>query len=145
VKDKYKVPLYVHKLDEPTLRSGKVMASMFGVDRFDDATADGYLEEGVAFKFGNQSLDVLFIPGHAPGHVGFYSAKDKVLIGGDVLFNRSIGRTDLPGGNYDILIESIHKKIFTLPNDVVVYPGHGPTTTVGEEKVENPYCALTLN
>ncbi len=145
VKDKYKVPLYVHRLDESTLRAGKVMAQMFGIDRFDEVTADHYLEEGTPFKFGNQSLDVLFLPGHAPGHVGFYHEKEKVLIGGDVLFNRSIGRTDLPGGNYDTLIDSIHKKIFTLPDDVVVYPGHGPETTVGEEKVGNPYCALTLN
>jgi glyoxylase-like metal-dependent hydrolase (beta-lactamase superfamily II) len=145
VKDKYKIPLLIHRLDESTLRSGKVSAQMFGIDNFTEATADGYLTEGEPVKFGNQSFDVLFLPGHAPGHVGFYHAKEKVLMGGDVLFNRSIGRTDLPGGNYDTLIESIHKKIFTLPNDVVVYPGHGPATTVGEEKVENPYCALTLN
>lgn len=144
VKDKYKVPLLIHKLDEQTLRSGKVVSQMYGIPRFSEVAADGYLTEDEFFKFGNQSFEVLFLPGHAPGHVGFYHAQQKVLMGGDVLFLRSIGRTDLPGGNYDTLIESIHKKIFTLPDDVVVYPGHGPTTTVGEEKVENPFCALTL-
>lgn len=144
VKDKYKVPLLIHRLDEQTLRMGKVSAQLYGLPRYTDVTPDGYLTEGEPYKFGNQSLDVLFLPGHAPGHVGFYDAKEKILIGGDVLFNRSIGRTDLPGGNYDTLIESIHKKIFTLPDDVVVYPGHGPSTTVGEEKAENPFCALTL-
>jgi len=144
VKDKYKVPLLIHRLDEQTLRMGKISAQMYGMDRFTDVTPDGYLAEGEPFRFGNQSLDVLFLPGHAPGHVGFYDAKEKILIGGDVLFNRSIGRTDLPGGNHDTLIESIHNKIFTLPDDVVVYPGHGPSTTVGEEKVSNPFCALTL-
>jgi glyoxylase-like metal-dependent hydrolase (beta-lactamase superfamily II) len=144
VKDKYKVPLLVHRHDEQTLRAGKIVASMYGVDRFTEVLQDGYLSEDEPVKFGNQSFEVLFLPGHAPGHVGFYHRQQKVLIGGDVLFHRSIGRTDLPGGNYDTLIESIHKKIFTLPDDVIVYPGHGPATTVGEEKVSNPFCALTM-
>jgi glyoxylase-like metal-dependent hydrolase (beta-lactamase superfamily II) len=95
-------------------------------------------------KFGNQSFKVLFVPGHAPGHVAFYHPQQKVVLGGDVLFFRSIGRSDLPGGNHNTLIESIHHKIFTLPDEVVVYPGHGPTTTVKDEKAENPFCALTL-
>lgn len=145
VKDKYKVPMFIHRLDETTLRMGKMSAQMYGLARYTDVTADDFLNEDEPVNFGNQTFDVLFLPGHAPGHVGFYHPEQKVLIGGDVLFNRSIGRTDLPGGDYDTLIESIHKKIFTLPDDVVVYPGHGPTTTVGEEKVENPFCALTLN
>ncbi|HZY82560.1 MAG TPA: MBL fold metallo-hydrolase [Cyclobacteriaceae bacterium] len=145
VKDKYKIPLYVHRLDEQTLRSGKVVAQMYGIDHYTEVTPDGYLSEGDQVKFGNQSFEILFLPGHAPGHVGFYHPEQKVLMGGDVLFYRSIGRTDLPGGDYDTLIESIHKKIFTLPDDVVVYAGHGPTTTVKDEKVENPFCALTLN
>lgn len=144
-KDKYKVPLFIHRLDEQTLRSGKMSAQVFGIDRFTDVAADGYLSEGEPVKLGNQSFEVLFLPGHAPGHVGFYHRSQKILLGGDVLFNRSIGRSDLPGGDYDTLIESIHKKIFTLPDDVVVYPGHGPVTTVGEEKVGNPFCAITIN
>ncbi len=76
----------------------------------------------------------MFVPGHAPGHVAFYSTSDKILIGGDVLFYNSIGRTDLPGGDYQTLINSIHEKFFTLPDDVVVYPRHGPETTISFEK-----------
>ena len=98
-----------------------------------------------AISFGNQQFKILFVPGHSPGHVAFYNEKEKVVIGGDVLFQNSIGRTDLPGGNFDTLINSIHEKLFTLPDDVVVYPGHGPKTTIGFEKVTNPFCALTSN
>lgn len=144
VKDKYKVPLFIHRLDEATLRMGKMSAQIYGMNRYTDVTADGFISENTPITIGNQTLQVLFLPGHAPGHVGFYHAEQKVLMGGDVLFNRSIGRTDLPGGDYQTLIESIHKKIFTLPDEVVVYPGHGPATTVGDEKVENPFCALTI-
>lgn len=143
VKDKYKVPMFIHPLDEQTLRMGKISAQLYGMPRYTDVDADGSINEGQPMKFGNQSFDVLFVPGHAPGHVAFYHPQQKVLLGGDVLFFRSIGRSDLPGGNHDTLIDSIHKKIFTLPDDVVVYPGHGPTTTVGEEKVENPFAAIT--
>ena len=143
VKDRYKVPVLIHRFDETTLRMGMMSAQMYGIQGYTDVTPDGFLSEVEPFRFGNQSFEVLFIPGHAPGHVGFYHAKGKVLMAGDVLFNRSIGRSDLPGGDHNVLIESIHKKIFTLPDDVVVYPGHGPSTTVGEEKVENPYAALT--
>lgn len=94
--------------------------------------------------FGNQSLRVLFVPGHSPGHIALYDSLSKSLIGGDVLFQNSIGRTDLPGGDFDTLITSIHDKFFTLPDDVTVYCGHGPTTTIGFEKRTNPFCAITV-
>lgn len=84
---------------------------------------------------------VLFVPGHSPGHVAFYFEQDKVLIAGDTVFNGSIGRTDLPFGNHDELIASIKREILTLPNDVVVFPGHGPSTTVGVERMSNPFLA----
>lgn len=144
VKDKYRVPLCIYPKDEATLRSGKVVAGMYGIENFTAVEADQYLSESEQVRFGNARLSVLFLPGHAPGHVGFYDAAQKILIGGDVLFRSSIGRTDLPGGDFDTLIASIHKKIFTLPDDVTIYPGHGPSTTVGEEKVSNPFCALSL-
>lgn len=142
VKRKYSIPLLIHPKDESTLRSGPVVSTMYGIDKFHDVSFDAYLSDEISV--GKEKLKVLFVPGHAPGHVAFYHERQGILIGGDVLFNRSIGRTDLPGGNYDTLIESIHQKLFVLPDQVVVYPGHGPATTIGEEKVSNPYCALSL-
>ncbi|MEJ0031751.1 MAG: MBL fold metallo-hydrolase [Bacteroidota bacterium] len=115
VKDKYKVPLLIHRLDETTLRMAKISSQMYGIDHYSDVTHDGFISENTPIEIGNQTLQVLFIPGHAPGHVGFYHSQQKVLLGGDVLFNRSIGRTDLPGGDYDALIESIHKKNIPSP------------------------------
>lgn len=143
VKETYKTKLYIHEQDAPTLKAVKVYAPHYGFFQYQEAEPDIYLKEGEAVTFGNQSLDVLFVPGHAPGHIAFYHAATQTLIGGDVLFYNSIGRTDLPGGNYDTLIDSIHKKFFTLPDDVTVYPGHGPETTIGYEKRTNPFCALT--
>ena len=144
VKDKYRAPLCIYPKDEPTLRSGKVVAAMYGIDNFNPVEADKFLAENEPVTFGNTKLSVIFLPGHAPGHVGFYNSAQKILIGGDVLFQNSIGRTDLPGGDFETLINSIHQKVFTLGDDVVVYPGHGSSTTVGEEKVSNPFCALSL-
>lgn len=142
VKRKYNIPLYIHPGDESTLRSGPVVSAMYGIEKFHDVTSDGHIGDEVVV--GNEKLKVLFVPGHAPGHVAFYHEAQGIVIGGDVLFNRSIGRTDLPGGNFDTLINSIHKKLFVLPDNVIVYPGHGPSTTIGEEKVHNPFCALSV-
>ena len=87
-------------------------------------------------------FDILFVPGHAPGHMALVNREEKICLSGDVLFRNSVGRSDLPGGNHDILIRSIREKLFVLADDTVVYPGHGPTTTIGFEKKHNPYCAL---
>jgi hydroxyacylglutathione hydrolase len=143
VKEKYNTRLLIHATDEPGLRAVKVYAPNYGLHQYHETLPDGYLKEGDTIKFGNQELKVIFVPGHSPGHVAFYSEANKIVIGGDVLFYNSIGRTDLPGGNFDVLIESIHQKLFTLPDDVKVYPGHGPATTIGFEKRTNPFCALT--
>jgi len=145
VKETYKTKLFIHRHDEFVLRAVSSYASNYGFPQYDPATPDGYLEDGTDITFGNQKFSILFVPGHAPGHVAFYNDKAKVLIGGDVLFRNSIGRTDLPGGNFDTLIQSIHEKLFTLPDDVTVYPGHGPETTIGFEKKNNPFCAVTTN
>jgi len=144
VKDKYRIPLCIHRKDEETLRSGKIVAAMYGIKNYTEVEADQYVSEVQIIHFGNQEISVLFLPGHAPGHVGYYHAGQKILLGGDVLFRSSIGRTDLPGGDFDTLIDSIHQKLFTLPDEVTVYPGHGPETTIGQEKVSNPFCALSL-
>lgn len=142
VKEKYKTRLLIHAIEERVLRAQKVIAPNYGMHQYHEALPDAYLEEGQIVKFGNQELKVIFVPGHSPGHVAFYNEQSKVLIGGDVLFYNSIGRTDLPGGNFDTLIASIHQKLFTLPDDVTVYPGHGPATTIGFEKRTNPFCAV---
>lgn len=98
-----------------------------------------FLPESGSIALGNCKLELIFAPGHSPAHLCFYAADDKILIGGDVLFRGSIGRTDLPGGNYGQLIKNIREKLFTLPDDCTVYPGHGDATTIGFEKRHNPF------
>jgi len=98
-----------------------------------------FLNEGEKVKFGESELDILFTPGHAPGHIVLHSKKDGFIIGGDVLFQMSIGRTDLPGGDYDTLIESIKEKLLPLDDNTKVYCGHGPSTNIGFEKANNPF------
>lgn len=144
VKNRYAVPFYLHPTELPVLRSVKSYAGNYGFAGYQEVLPDGTLKEGESIRFGNSSLDVLFLPGHSPGHVGFYAPVQGLLLAGDVLFYRSVGRTDLPGGNTETLLGSIQQKLFSLPDDVVVYPGHGPTTTLGEEKVSNPFCALPV-
>lgn len=142
VKKKYQVPLLIHAREENVLRAVKTYAPNYGFNAYQETTADRFLNEGEVFTFGGTSWDILYLPGHAPGHIGFYDKKEKAIFSGDVLFNGSIGRTDLPGGDYDTLIQSIREKLFALPNEVVVYCGHGSTTTIGKEKQSNPYCGL---
>jgi len=98
-----------------------------------------FINEGDVIAFGNSTLEVLFVPGHSPGHLAFVSNEHDFVIQGDVLFRGSIGRTDLPGGNYKTLMQSIHEKMLQLPNSMRVYCGHGPDTTIGFERDNNPY------
>lgn len=142
VKDTFKVHLLIHRMEEPVLKAAEVYAPSYGFHDYEHQPADAYFEEGDFLMIGNQTFVVLFVPGHSPGHVAFYSEKNRLLIGGDVLFYNSIGRTDLPGGNHQTLLNSIHTKLFTLPDYVKVYPGHGPETTIGFEKKTNPFCAV---
>lgn len=142
VKKKFQVSLCIHQEDEATLKSVEVYAPAYGFQDYQTNEADEFFKEGDQVKFGNSTLDILFTPGHAPGHVVLVNQDQKICIGGDVLFDGSIGRTDLPGGDFDTLIKSIHEKLFALPDDVTVYPGHGGTTTIGKEKVSNPFCAV---
>lgn len=102
-------------------------------------TPDRHLADGDTLNVGRYVFQVLHIPGHTPGHVVFYCASEKLLIAGDVLFYESIGRTDFPRGNHQDLLDNIRSKLYTLPNDVTVIPGHGRTTTIGHEKLHNPY------
>lgn len=139
VKKTYNVDLCLHPMEEPVLKAVQTYAPNYGFNRYSTTSADSYLKEGEMVIFGDQTLEIIFAPGHSPGHVCFYSIPDKILIGGDVLFKNSIGRTDLPGGDHDTLIESIREKLFILPDDVKVYCGHGEDTTIGFEKKTNPF------
>ena len=100
------------------------------------------VEEGEKIKLGDDVLHILFVPGHSPGSVAFYNEPGSFVISGDALFNLSIGRTDLPGADYDTLIDSIKTQLYTLPDDTKVYSGHGPATTVGYEKRNNPFVKM---
>lgn len=139
LKNRFGIPFKLHHGEEPVLRSVKVYAPNYGFAGYEEPGVDQWLSEGGQIEFGNSKMDILFVPGHAPGHVAFYDVESKSLIGGDVLFRESIGRTDLPGGDHSTLIRSIVDHVFTLPEDVKVYPGHGPSTTVGYEKKHNPF------
>jgi hydroxyacylglutathione hydrolase len=143
IKNSYGVELYLHPHDEATLRAVETYAPVYGFPAYAPTLPDHFLEHGDVVTFGNSRLEVLFVPGHAPGHIAFYCPTQGFCIGGDVLFRNSIGRTDLPGGDYNTLIESIHREFFSLPDDTVVYCGHGPETTIGYEKRTNPFCAIS--
>jgi glyoxylase-like metal-dependent hydrolase (beta-lactamase superfamily II) len=126
-------------LEKPVLDHGPAVGLMYNLP-FEGYMGDVQpLEHGQTLLFGNDSFEVLFVPGHSPGHVCFYHTKQRFLIAGDTLFHRSIGRTDLPGGNHADLLRSIREVLFALPDEVVVHSGHGPVTTIGEEKQENPF------
>ncbi len=139
VASKYNLPLGIHKEDLVTLNSIPNYAHVYGFEGYQLSPDPAYfLEEGQEIKFGNSSLKIIFGPGHAPGHVAFFSAADKFVINGDILFSGSFGRVDLPGGNFQTLKKTILEKMFALPDDTIVYCGHGPETKIGIEKKTNP-------
>jgi glyoxylase-like metal-dependent hydrolase (beta-lactamase superfamily II) len=142
VKRQFGVELSIGEHDIETLKSVEAYASNYGFQQYEPATADSFLQEGDVVQFGNTELKVWFTPGHARGHIVFVNEDQNICIGGDVLFQGSIGRTDLPGGDFDTLIKSIHTKLFQFKDEMTVYPGHGDPTTIGEEKKNNPFCAL---
>ena len=112
---------------------------MFGIPMAEVKLPDVELNEGDTVKFGNTTIELFHVPGHSNGSICLYHKESSQIIVGDVLFRGSIGRTDLLGGNYDLLISGIKSKLLTLPENVIVYPGHGGTTTIGVEKQSNPY------
>lgn len=139
VAERYNLSLESHKGELPVLEANKLLAQMYGMSYTESVPIDSFLDEGDAVSFGDTSLEVLFTPGHSPASISFYHRESKQLIAGDVLFQGSIGRTDLPGGDFDTLIKSIKEKYYPLGDDVTVYPGHGPSTTIIEEKLRNPF------
>jgi hydroxyacylglutathione hydrolase len=139
VAETYKLTLQIHKDEEETLQMAPASGLIFNLP-FDNYGGELiFLKEGDTVSLRNDILKVIEAPGHSPGSICFYCETQKFIIGGDVLFYQSIGRTDLPGGNHESLLKNIKEKLFILPDDVKVYPGHGPATTIGDEKKHNPY------
>lgn len=138
---RYGLTLQMHAADQPVLDHAPAAGLMFGVPYENFTGGIKYLEDETTVGLDEDELKIIFTPGHSPGSISLYNEKQGFLISGDVLFNRSIGRTDLPGGDFDTLIASIRERLFVLPDDTKVYSGHGPSTTIGEEKRENPFLA----
>jgi hydroxyacylglutathione hydrolase len=138
----YGLVLYLNRLEVPVLEAGPASGQLWQLP-FDNYEGEfKYLDEGDRVVIGDDELQVLFTPGHSPGSISFYSPANKFLISGDVLFQGSVGRTDLPGGDFSILQESILTKLYTLPADTIVFPGHGTSTTIGDEIRDNPFVRM---
>ena len=135
----YDLVLEAHQGEKVVLDASIDHGRMYGFVFDPSPSIEQYLREGEQVKFGNSVLDILLTPGHSPASISFYSEQDKFVIAGDVLFFMSIGRTDLPGGNHEALLNSIREQLFTLPEDTIVYNGHGQKTSIGFEKQNNPF------
>lgn len=139
IKQKYNPIFYAPELDIPLLQNAKKQGAQFGIKFDDSPLPDEYISEELNLSLGIGGFTFLFTPGHTPGEYCIYFKEEKFCITGDVLFLESIGRTDLWGGDYDRLIESIKTKLFTLPDETIIYPGHGENSTIGYEKKFNPF------
>ena len=135
----YDLKLEIHKGELPVLHAAPQFGRMYGIPYAGSPEPEIFLDEEDTITFGHQILKVIFTPGHSPASLSFYHEESKTLISGDVLFYESIGRTDLPGGNFQVLEASIKNKLFPLGDSVTVHPGHGPSTTIGHEKHHNPF------
>lgn len=140
IAQKYGLKLEIHKGEIPVLDSTEFVAKMYGLPNVElSPEPELFLEEDQVISFGNSNLHVKFTPGHSPASVSFYAQEDGFILGGDVLFQGSIGRTDLPGGDYDTLMKSIFDEFLSLPEDTIVYSGHGEATSIAHEKRNNPF------
>lgn len=140
VSETYGLLLEIHQGELPVLEAVPQVSSFYGIPMGDPSPTPGrFIEEGEIISFGNTKLKALYTPGHSPASLSFYCEASKFVIAGDVLFKESIGRTDLPGGDFDTLIKSIKKQLLPLGDDVNVHPGHGLSTTIGYERKFNPF------
>lgn len=139
VAETYNLIPQFHRSELEILRAASVYGPNMGFVIEEASEPEVFLDEGGCIRFGESELQIILTPGHSPGSLVFYHTEQKIAIGGDVLFYQSIGRTDLPGGNYDQLMHSIKEKLFKLGDGYTVYPGHGPETTIGFEKQYNPF------
>tara|TARA_B100000131_G_C18099413_1_gene605366 strand:- start:1381 stop:2019 length:639 start_codon:yes stop_codon:yes gene_type:complete len=137
--EKYGAELLIPFDESDLYKNVENIATLFGFANYSHLDENKYLKEKDKIEFGNIKLDVLFLPGHSPGHLAFYYKNDNVCFSGDVLFYNSIGRTDLPGGDHDTLINSIKNKLFLLNPNTIIYPGHGQKTILKNEMKDNPF------
>jgi hydroxyacylglutathione hydrolase len=138
--EQWDLELYMHKEDLPVLEKAGEIGKIYGLEDYEGSPyPKHFLAQGDTLTFGESSFEILFTPGHAPGHICLYSKENNLLIAGDVIFQRSIGRTDLPGGDHSALINSVITQLFPLPNETQVFCGHGPSTNLGYEKEHNPF------
>jgi hydroxyacylglutathione hydrolase len=137
LKDKLNAEFLMHEADSFLVQHASTQAGMYGLENPGNPKPDQYLSEGDTISLGELKIEVFHTPGHSPGSISYF-VEDKLFVG-DLIFAGSIGRTDLPGGNYEQLIQSVETKIFTKPDSTEIYPGHGPSTTVGGEKTTNPF------
>lgn len=138
---KYHLDFEVHESEVPLIEQAAEHGDLFGIPMEPVDHPDSLFKEGDKLTFGNSYLQVIAAPGHSPGGVVFYNPEQNILIAGDVLFYGSIGRTDLPGGSFEQLVTNIKTKLLTLPEETKVYCGHGPETTIGFEKNNNPFLS----
>jgi glyoxylase-like metal-dependent hydrolase (beta-lactamase superfamily II) len=138
----YGIGSYIHTGDRALLENTTEYGNMFGYHIEQPPAPAGFLTDGQCFTFGRSQLQVLHTPGHSKGGVCFYASADKFVLTGDTLFQGNVGRVDLPGGDFDELMESLSQKLMSLPDDTVVYPGHGPASTIGDERRNNPYIMV---
>ncbi len=140
--DTYSLSLEIHRGELPVLARAPQSGQMFGVPTPAQRTPTLFIEESDTISFGNTHFQVILTPGHSPASICFYNQAENYVISGDVLFHRSIGRYDLPGGNLETLLNSIKSKLFTLPDETKVYAGHGEPTNIGDEKIYNPFMNM---
>jgi hydroxyacylglutathione hydrolase len=140
----YNLKPVLHRSEIKILEAAPVIGAEWGIPVYPSPLPEKFLEEEDRVMFGNSTLNVFFAPGHSPGSICFYCKEQSFIVSGDVLFRESIGRTDLPFGDHETLLQSIREKLFTLADDTVVYSGHGPETTVGYEKQFNPFVGVNV-
>ena len=137
--DEYACPVLMHAEAEPMLEGLPTQAMMMGLRFGNVPTVDRHVADGEVLEVGDLRFRSLYTPGHAPGHLAFYVEDERLVLSGDALFAGSVGRVDLPGGSMEVLMRSIEESLLTLPDETVVYPGHGPRTTIGNERASNPF------
>ncbi len=139
IKEKYQVPYYLHQDDIKMIERSETMAALWNLNYTPSPLPDEFLHHDDQLTLGSLSIQVRYVPGHAPGHVIFYCKEETWAVVGDTVFQGSIGRTDLPGGNHELLLQKIQEEIFTLPDETTLYTGHGSSTNVAFERKNNPF------